>query len=72
MGHKAGHVFRCVCCEDEKDETEAHYDTQLNGPICLECNRNSKWAIAYMKKEGIDRPIHKDDLNPQLNARFGF
>jgi hypothetical protein len=72
MSDKAGHLFSCVCCSDEKDESEAKYDTQLNGPICFECQRNTNWAVAYMKKAGISRPLNQNDLNPQLKARFGF
>lgn len=72
MSDKAGLLFKCVCCSDPAPESEAHYDQQFGGPICTECRRNSLWAIAYLKKEGIDRPFAINDINNHNNKRFSI
>jgi len=70
MSDKAGHLFRCVCCDEEHDENVAVFDQQLAGPLCPECRKNSLWATAYLKKEGIDRPIVVGDINDSNSKRF--
>lgn len=66
----AGELFVCVCCEDEAPQEEASYDPQFSGPVCEECRRNSKWAMAWLKREGITRPVVKSDINEYNCKRF--
>lgn len=62
--------FRCVVCGDGADEDGAYFDSQFAGPICPECRRNTLWATAYLKKEGIDRPFCGGDVNQANHKRF--
>jgi hypothetical protein len=72
MSDKAGHLYKCACCSEDHPEGTESMDAQLCGPVCPECRRNSLWAIAYMKKEGIDRPVCLKDINDNNSKRFSL
>ncbi len=67
---KAGESYVCVVCDETHPEGSDHFDAQLNGPCCPECKGNVRWATAWMKKEGIDRPMEKKDINTSNHKRF--
>ena len=66
----AGELFVCVICNEEHNQEEAKLDAQLQGPVCQECSRNAKWAVAWMKREGIDRPMVRGDIKEWNHKRF--
>lgn len=72
MDTKAGELFRCACCGDESDQSEASFDEQLNGPVCDDCRKNIRGALAWMKEVwGRDvRPLCKSDINNSNHKRF--
>jgi len=72
MAGKAGHVFSCRCCGEEKPEDRAEFDNQLNGPVCPECKQDLRWAQAWLKKAEITRPLMERDLNEQVKKRLGM
>jgi hypothetical protein len=69
---KAGHEFICVCCSEGHPEEEGVLDEQLGGPVCPECKKNIKGALAEMKNawKCPIRPMEKSDLNPSNFKRF--
>jgi hypothetical protein len=63
MTAKAGDSFRCVVCRDPYPLDEAAVDPQCGGPACEDCRRLMIKAVAYLKHEGIDRPLQESDIN---------
>ncbi len=70
MLDKAGTVFHCVLCKQDKPESEASFDPQLNGPVCEECKTELRWAEAWLKRADIRRPLVTTDLNEHLKKRL--
>ncbi len=61
---------KCQCCSDEHEEDLMTFDPQLNGPVCEDCRRSFIKAIAYLKHEGINRPVVSTDITPWNHKRF--
>lgn len=71
MDTKAGMVFRCSCCNEDKNEQDASHDPELNGPVCPECRTGLMWAFCALKKYmGPTRPLNKNDINDSNYKRF--
>lgn len=49
-----GQLFKCGCCYGIFDEYLARFDTELDCAVCSDCDRNLKWAKAWMKQEYVD------------------
>lgn len=67
---KAGELFVCVCCGNEKDESEASFDKALDGPVCVECETRLGFAAAVLEKEGFKRTVQASDINFKNCKRF--
>lgn len=66
---KAGYEFICSCCKEPHPEDEAINDAQL-GPICKSCERQARWATAWLKRAGINRPMDENDVTEQYKSRY--
>ena len=62
--------FRCVCCSGEFDADQASFDDQLGGPVCEDCRKQLRNAEAWLKSEGISRPVSAGDITQFNYKRF--
>jgi hypothetical protein len=70
-------VFRCVCCKDAHDESQATLDEQLGGPVCDDCRQLIRGGLAWLKKctalpdgSSVSRPLNAGDITPANHKRF--
>lgn len=70
MNTKAGEAFRCACCNEERDQSEAVLDPEL-GPVCESCRRHIRNGLAWLKQcIGPIRPMTRNDINDSNYKRF--
>lgn len=62
--------IKCTCCKEDHEEETMTHDAQLNGPVCEDCRRNFIKAIAYLRHEGINRPVLSTDITQWNHKRF--
>lgn len=67
---KAGELFICACCREEHEVNEASFDDQCNGPVCESCRTSFIKGLAWLKHEGIDRPVDTGDVNQTNHNRL--
>lgn len=60
---KAGESFTCVVCRDPYPMDEAGSDPSCGSPVCEDCRKLLIKAAAYLKHEGINRPLTEGDIN---------
>jgi hypothetical protein len=70
MTTKAGDNFICSNCKEEHETADASYDEQCNGPVCDTCRRYFIKALAYLRHEGINRPLDTGDVNEKNHNRL--